>query len=250
MPTQLSTPAHSADLDHATQFQRIEQQRAHEYVAEQLRRQISLRLVPPGQPLPPERALASMFGVGRATVQRAIKLLQDEHLVDSRRGRGGGNFVVDLGPTAGSERLLEELRRDRSRIEQALRFRLEIEPVAAAIAAAAGDADITAIVEAAARLGPGLSDPVFDGYDIEFHLAVARATRNEFFADAIERARLEISGALRGMPESELWHERTIREHATIVDAIEACDPRAARGRMRTHLAHTDQSVRALLAAL
>jgi DNA-binding GntR family transcriptional regulator len=52
------------------------------------------------------------------------------------------------------------------------------------------------------------------------------------------------------MPESELWHERTIREHAAIVNAIEVCDPRSARARMRVHLVHTEQSVRALLEAL
>ncbi len=191
-----------------------------------------------------------MFGVGRATVQRAIKLLQEDGLVDSRRGRRGGNFVVDLGPAAGSERLLDELRRDRTRIEQALRFRLEIEPAAAAIAAEGSDADIAAILDTSARLVPGLSDPVFDGYDTEFHLAVVRATANDFFVDAVERTRLQIAAALRGMPESELWHERTMREHATIVEAIEARDPPGARSRMRVHLIHTDQSVRALLAAL
>jgi DNA-binding FadR family transcriptional regulator len=150
----------------------------------------------------------------------------------------------------GSERLVDELRRDRSRIEQALRFRLEIEPAAAAIAAAASDADVAEIVDASSRLRPGLSDPAFDGHDIEFHLAVVRATHNEFFVDAVERTRMQIGGALRGMPESELWHERTIREHRAIVDAIEAGDPRAARARMRVHIVHTDQSVRALLSAL
>jgi DNA-binding FadR family transcriptional regulator len=191
-----------------------------------------------------------MFGVGRATVQRAIKLLQDEGLVDSRRGRHGGNFVVDLGPAAGSERLLEELRRDRPRIEQALRFRLEIEPAAAAIATDGSDRDLAAIVAAASQLKPGLSDPVFDSYDIEFHLAVVRATGNDFFIDAVERTRMQIGGALSAMPESELWHERTIREHAAIVEAIQARNPRAARARMRVHLVHTDQSVRALLTAL
>jgi GntR family transcriptional regulator, transcriptional repressor for pyruvate dehydrogenase complex len=250
MDAGFSVAAKAADVDQSAQFRRIEQQRAHEYVADQLQRQISLRLVQPGRPLPPERALAQMFGVGRATVQRAIKLLQDEGLVDSKRGRNGGNFVVDLGPTAGSERLLDELRQDRPVIEQALAFRLEIEPAAAALAADGGDAAIAAIIDASARLGPELSDPVFDGYDIEFHLAVVRATANEFFVDAVERTRMQIGGALRGMPESELWHERTIREHAAIVEAIEAKDSRKAKARMRAHVLHTDRSVRALLSAL
>ena len=56
-------------------FERLEQQRAHEYIAEQIRRQIVLRVIPTGQALPPERELARMFGVGRATVQQAIRML-------------------------------------------------------------------------------------------------------------------------------------------------------------------------------
>lgn len=239
-------------VDAIAQFSRIEQQRAHEYVAEQLQRQIGLRLVAPGQPLPPERELAKKFGVGRATVQRAIKLLQEDGMVESRRGRRGGNFVLDLaGPTGGSERLLDELRRERARIEQALTFRLEIEPAGAALVPAnATDDELAAIVDAAASITPELPDAVFDSLDAEFHLAIVRATHNTFFIDAVERVRMQIGPALRAMPESTLWHERSVREHAAIVDCLTRREARGARARMRTHLAHTDQSARAVLMAL
>ena len=80
----------------AASFERIEQVRAHEYVAEQIRRQITLRLVASGEPLPAERDLASMFGVGRATVQAAIRLLEADRLVETRRGRRGGTFVTAM----------------------------------------------------------------------------------------------------------------------------------------------------------
>src|SRR4051794_39670314 len=74
-------------------FEPIEQPRAHEYVAEQLRRQIGLHVVPVGGALPTERELSAMFGVGRATVQAAVRLLEAERLVETRRGRHGGTFV-------------------------------------------------------------------------------------------------------------------------------------------------------------
>jgi DNA-binding FadR family transcriptional regulator len=239
-------------VDAITQFRRVEQQRADEYVAEQLQRQIALRLIGPGQQLPPERELARLFGVGRATVQRAIRLLQDDGMVESRRGRRGGNFVRESAtPARGSERLLEELRSTRGAIDQALAFRLEIEPAAAARAAEdASDGEIDSIAGAAGAIDPALPDPEFDRLDAEFHLTIARATHNEFFIDGIERVRVQIGPALRAMPESERWHERSVREHAAIVDALRRRDARGARSRMRTHLAHTDQSVRALLVAL
>src|SRR5215218_4126741 len=115
-------------------FERLEQQRAHEYVAEQIRRQIVLRLIPSGQALPPERELAAIFGVGRATVQQAIRMLVDDHMVESRRGRhGGGNFVLGPGENrAGTEPLLGRLRRRREQVEDALAYRGAVEPAVAA----------------------------------------------------------------------------------------------------------------------
>ena len=88
------------------QFVPIRQQRAHEYVAEQIRRHIGLRLVAPGESLPSERELATIFGVGRVTVQQALRILESEHLVESRRGRSGGTFVIE--PSGDSE-VMEEL---------------------------------------------------------------------------------------------------------------------------------------------
>ncbi len=53
-------------------FARIEQPRAHEYVAEQLRREIMLGLTQVGEKLPSERNLVQLFGVSRITVQQAL----------------------------------------------------------------------------------------------------------------------------------------------------------------------------------
>ena len=80
-------------------FERIHQLRAHEYVAEQIRRHIALRLIKPGESLPAERDLAGMFGVGRPTIQHALSLLEAAGLVEARRGRRGGTFISERGLT-------------------------------------------------------------------------------------------------------------------------------------------------------
>src|SRR4051794_18052447 len=159
-------------------FERLEQQRAHEYVAEQIRRQIVLRLVPAGQALPPERDLAAMFGVGRATVQLAIRMLVEDQMVESRRGRhGGGNFVV--GPDenrAGMGILLARLRRHRDRVEEALAYRRAVEPAAARLAAAARSrADLRALANTISAAAAAETDVEFMQADTEFHLALAEA---------------------------------------------------------------------------
>jgi DNA-binding FadR family transcriptional regulator len=234
------------------EVQRRERLRAHEYLAEQLRRQIALQLVQPGQALPPERELSRLFGVGRRTVREAIGLLVQDGLIESRRGRTGGNFVV-RGSLAGGQpsRLVDQLREDRSALEEALVYRLELEPAAAARAAvAASGEDLVRIRTAAQRAAGALGDAEFMERDTEFHLAIARASHNRLLAEGIERVRVLLGTALIALPASDLWHGRTNEEHAAIVVALEAGDAVAARSAMRLHVQHTERSIQALLAAL
>src|SRR5213078_5188073 len=110
-------------------FEPIQQLRAHEYVAEQIRRHIALRLIQPGESLPSERELATMFGVGRPTIQHAMRLLEADQLVEARRGRSGGTFVTS--PAEGSpvmEKLIARLLRRRSELEELLVYRRAVEP--------------------------------------------------------------------------------------------------------------------------
>jgi GntR family transcriptional regulator, transcriptional repressor for pyruvate dehydrogenase complex len=233
-------------------FEPIEQQRAHEYVAEQIRRQIILRLIPSGQALPPERDLAAMFGVGRATVQQAMRLLVEDHMIEGRRGKGGGNFV--LGPDedrSGMDTLLARLLRTRDRVEEALAYRRVVEPAGAALAARArSEADLRALADTNSAAATAESDVEFMQADTEFHLALAEAAGNRFFREAIERIRLELNDALIALPESHLWHERSALEHEAILRAVIDRDATGAAATMETHIVHTGQSVEALLAAL
>lgn len=235
------------------QFERLEQPRAHEYVAEQIRRQIVLRVIPAGQALPPERELAAMFGVGRATVQQAIRMLVDDHMVESRRGRhGGGNFVV--GPDesgAGMDSVLAHLRRHSDQVREALEYRRAVEPAAAGLAAGRRSReDLRRLVEADGAASAADTDAGFMQWDTDFHLAVAEAAGNHLYRQAIMMIRLELNDALIALPESPVWRERSGLEHEAIIDAIRARDGGAATEAMAAHVESTARSVEALLAAL
>jgi DNA-binding FadR family transcriptional regulator len=242
----------SVALTHHRRFRRVEVGRSHEYVAEQIRRQIALRLIPPQRSLPPERELAKMLGVGRSTVQEAISLLEEEGLLTRRRGRSGGTFV--LGPTGeeGSLReLIPQLRRDAVLIEEALTFRDAIEPKAAMLAAGLRADDELAELQRAHEEGlaeTGNADVL--ARDSDFHLIIGRMTGNHFFADAIESTRLALGDALFALPETEIWRERSDAEHTAILEAIAAGHPPAAERAMRDHVRNTGEAVRALLRAL
>ncbi len=221
-------------------------------MAEQIRRQIGLRLIPSGGSLPSERELAALFGVGRATVQQAVRLLEAERLVESRRGRHGGTFVIaPSSDDLAMDYLLVRLRRDAGRVKEALVFRSHVETVASELAASTRRKSELREIEAAyTRSESAESDIEFMMHDTQFHLAVARAGRNRFIVESVERLRLVLNDAFTALPGSELWHERSRREHAAILAAIQAHDGTAAREAMMQHLASTERSIHALLAAL
>jgi GntR family transcriptional regulator, transcriptional repressor for pyruvate dehydrogenase complex len=236
----------------AVQFDPIEPLRAHEYVAEQLRRHIGLGVVAAGQVLPSERELASMFGVGRATIQAAIRLLAAHGLVESRRGRGGGTFVIEPArDEASHQRLLLELKLARVDVEEALLYRRVIDEGSVRLACKnATKSDIKKLDAFRAQMEEAQSDLQFHRYDNEFHIQLGQAAGSKLLREAAERSRLELNSAILALPETDVWHERINREHDAIVRAIEAHDQRAAARRMSRHLDHTEKAVRAMLAAL
>lgn len=197
----------------------------------------------PGEKLPTEQALTESFGVSRTVVREALSKLQAEGLVETRHGVG--TFVLGASPDPGFRLgggpldTLED-------VVAVLELRTGIETEAAALAARRRtDANLQAMREALARIGRGLAEGRDEvSADFEFHLEIARASRNPHFVALmsmlggrlIPRARLASAERL-----SADWPEylrRVGAEHESIYEAIAAEDPEAARAAMRTHLAN------------
>lgn len=229
----------------------VEPLRAHEYVAEQLRHHIQLGILPAGSALPAERDLAQILRVGRNTIQSALRILEAENFIETRRGRAGGTFV--LAPStdgAHHERMLLELRLARDEIEDATRFRRILEEGAAAEAARSADSDSVEALRALVSRMRETADPLqFHYLDTELHIAVATATGIKHLADAVQRTRLTLNQAILAQPGSQRWHDRINEEHAEIVEAIFQSDPVRAARAMGEHLAPTEAGIGVLLGA-
>jgi GntR family transcriptional regulator, transcriptional repressor for pyruvate dehydrogenase complex len=238
-----------APAERRARFERIQQIRAHESVAEQIRRQIELRLIGPGEALPTDRELAAMFGVGRATIQHALRLLEADRLVATRRGRTGGTFVSRPGDDAVVlEELILRVRRRRDELEQLLVYRSTLEPRVAAIAASTrGRGDLAAMRRDLEAMASAANELEYIRSDTGFHLSVARATGNQYFIRAIEEVRAQLNDAISLLPETEAWHSRIALEHDAILEAIRTRNEDAAEGAMARHIHASDQSIHALL---
>lgn len=201
------------------------------------------RLVP-GEKLPTEAEIMAEFGVSRTVVREAIGRLAASGLVETRHGIG--TFVVGVvdGTSfrVGPQQL--ETLRD---VVALLELRIGVETEAAALAAQRRNAQNLAVMRSALD---AFSQAVQEGGDavapdFQFHSEIARATQNEHFANlmatfgpgVIPRARLA-----SGEPPTEerlAYLRRVNAEHESILDAISAGDPDAARAAMRTHLANS-----------
>jgi len=236
----------------SVRFPRLQQPKAHEYVAEQIRRHIALRLIAPGESLPSERRLAAMFGVGRPTIQLALKELAADRLVESRRGRRGGTFVSEPAEdTIVLDELISRLLARREELEELLDYRQAVEPLISRLAAGLRRrSDLTAMRATIRGMADAQDEPDYMRFDTEFHLAVANATQNRYLVRSMEDIRLQLNDALSLLPESETWHRRISGEHEAILAAIEASDERAAEKATLVHVDHSDRSVRATLAAI
>lgn len=188
---------------------------------------------PVGTRLPAERELAAGYGVSRPTVREAIIALEVQGLVEVRIGSGA--WVLRLPGN-------EDQPGFAVTAFELTEARLLFEGEAAALAAAQiTDEELAAIEHhlvaiAAENLAPEGTDKA----DRAFHLAIARATRNQAVFDTVERL-----WALRyTSPEAALLHEKArtanvkpvVAEHTAVFEALKARDPAAARQAMRAHL--------------
>lgn len=219
---------------------------AYEAVVARLRRSIALGVVLPGEKLPSERTLAERLGVSRVTVREALRVLQGEGLIVTRRGGTGGAVVTarDISP----EQLRRELRQTRSQIDEAFEFRLAVETMAARLAAerhSAGDLEQLAACQEALLASAGVDD--FRRADSAFHLAVADASGNAMLRHAIEDARAA-AFEWSDLHPFQVLRESSAAGHAAVTAAIESGDAGAAADAMAEHLSQAHREILSILA--
>jgi len=207
--------------------------RLYQRIARQLVEQLTIGTYAIGDRLPAERELAIDYGASRPAVREALIALEVQGLIEVRVGSGA--YVCRLpgqGEEPGFAITAFEL----------TEARIMFEGEAAALAA-------VQISDAEVRVLDGLVDAmttenllaeVTEIADRDFHMAIAKATRNAGVVRTIE----DLWHLRSTSPECALLHAKArnakvrpvVAEHAAIVDALRARDAVGARSAMRAHL--------------
>lgn len=186
-----------------------------------------------GERLPAERDLAIEHNVSRPTVREAIIALEVQGLVEVRVGSGAYvRRIPGKTDAPGFHVTAFEL----------IEARLVIEGEAAALAAAQiSDAELDQLDKLVRQIdsenlrGDGMEDA-----DREFHLLIARSTRNTAILNAIEQLwQLRATSpdiALLLAKARGAKVKPVVEEHQVIAAALRTRDPAQARAAMRSHL--------------
>jgi len=217
---------------------------AYEVVTERIRRAIHIGSYLPGDKLPPERALAQQLGVSRTTVREAIRVLEGEGYLTSRRGASGGSIVLDQAQN--EERIRPLLVEKLPQLEEALDFRIAVEGAAARLAAhRRTNEDLRVLRKAYDLMDADRETHRFRAADNAFHLAIADAARNRLMRQAIEDARVAMWVPIDRLI-SQVFYTAN-RHHVQILDAITARDPDAAQAAVVDHLETARRDLRRAL---
>lgn len=218
----------------------VRRTRIYEQILDQVVNVIKEGSYEPGDKLPSEREMASIFGVSRSAVREAMSVLESAGVLEAKPGAG---IILREKPglrlTGSVLRLLVTARES---VLELLEVRCALESQAAYLAAErCRPEDVAAIDEALARMEAEVkASRLAVEEDYRFHYAIAEASHNHVLlrvmnaiSDLYRRALEDRQrNALRvpGRP------EMTFREHAKIAEAIRSGDPEGARISMLTHL--------------
>jgi len=198
----------------------------------------------PGQRLPSQKDIAAEEEVSRTVVREAVARLQAQGYAQARHGSG-----VYVSPDA-RYRAFQVTRTEMADIADVIRLlemRLAVEAEMAALAADRRSAgDLRALADALDRISmlnddPGAALEVAEA-DSAFHLAIARATGNDYYVRFIDflgvrlvpprsiYLRFETAAA------QQAYAAKVQAEHVAILDAIEQGDSIGARAAARHHM--------------
>ena len=221
----------------------IKRESISEQVFEQMKLQILDRKWVPGEKLPSETELGSIFCVSRVTIRQALQKLAVLGLIETRLGEGSFVREVDVG-TQVKTALIPSAYLQHHSTEEVLDFRCAVEVETAGLAAQrASEQDI---LELKRLLAQQMEDEAnrtpqsFADNDLAFHMTIAKSTGNSLIV-----ATYEILGDILG---SAMLH--TVRSlgmnigipyHRKLVEAIVARGGGRAIVTMKEHMNTTRQ---------
>lgn len=220
-------------------------------VASRLREQILAGELNAGDRLPTEAELCESFGVSRSTIREALRILSSQRLLTTTRGVRGGSSVTQIGHADVTEMLLDSIvlltNSEGATVAELIEARELLEVPAARLAAGRRSEEQ---LDRLRRTIPSTLVGVDPGQIFEvnrsFHDVLLEAAGNRLLRVVTQPLFTVMQTRfLRDRAGQPFW-TRVMREHAAILDAVEAGDAERAGAQMADHLVHLRSTYEAI----
>lgn len=205
-----------------------------EKVAREIARRIGAEKLQPGTQLESESQMLAKYGIARASLREALRILEVHGLVTIKAGPGGGPVVAGVSTRDFGRMSTLYFQAGTMTFRELIEARLVMEPVMARLAAERSD---PALIEKLLALSTTLeSDAAYLHTSAEFHRLVASMSDNRIlnlFSHSLEDIFHDrVSGML--FPLSR--REKVVAVHAAIARAIARGEAAKAERLMRDHM--------------
>ena len=210
-----------------------------ERVAAHIRAEIVARRLRPGDRLPGEIEHARRLGVSRGIVREGRRQLVAAGLIEVANGRRAVVSKLRGAPLDGF--LANAVATRQLAVDEVLELRRAIEIAVAGLAARRRTAaDVAVLTRLAGLMRATVGRTVYLRHDLDFHLALARATQNPLFVMLIESMREPLAASMRASHARRRGPRDFAHAHAAheaILAAVSAGDGPGAERAMRAHFA-------------
>jgi DNA-binding FadR family transcriptional regulator len=216
-----------------------------ERVAAELRREIALGNLRPGDRLHSERQLQEQFEISRPTLREALRLLESESLIEVARGQHGGARVKSLDVGVVARQVGVCLQMEGTTLQDVWQARMVIEPPAAGMLARTSNrAAVQEMEENVAAARGALDDPVaYAALTTRFSYILTAYCGNKtlhllatLIQDIVRRQHVDVTVRTYSQHGVDRMRVLNIRGREKIIELIRAGDEAEAERFWREHL--------------
>lgn len=216
-------------------FKPAKTQRASDVIYQQIYQKIVSGELKPGERLPAERELCEQFGRSRPSVREALRMLQQDGLINISVGTNGGAVVQGISLDIAEQPLHKLVDMGAISLKELADYRTFNDQCCAHLALQnLTEKDIALLQDVIIRYGAAIEDfDLFQKIDIDFHKALAQCSHNKLcilITDVVTALCTTMfwQVAAKEMSREELiaLNQHAFENHKNIADAIIAKDSR------------------------
>jgi GntR family transcriptional repressor for pyruvate dehydrogenase complex len=223
-------------------------QKIFQQISEQIRELILSGILKPGNKLPSEKELSNQFNTGRTVVREALRTLEQSGLICVKRGSLGGAFIKDPGTSVLTRSISDLINIGNVTLRELIDARLGIEKVILGFA-------ITRMNDEALDL---LKKNIDDSEQkflkgerateehINFHILLAKSTRNRLFEMMIESIMNVTKSFLLSLKPDINYIKNVLTYHRDIYSALQEKNLLMAEQSMEKHILDIDKEFKNL----